>query len=256
MRNKPMKTTLMISLLSLCLCPALFAAATVSGQIPTDGYPKLAEKIDMIWQYEKQKYLGAKEVVDPEIYFSPFRREVESADWITWQNNWIRNNPYIWLDWTEVTGENAPKVITTDWVDAHLADLFPFPKTFRAFHYDNTNRIQIDANTTFLPFYVNDPYGQKADNVGFGFYTTAHELLHYTLEQKGIPGKIHHCLFVTQRVGKLTLIQDLAQFLVDKKISSSYVRIMGADREIDFDPCGQLSAEEQALAKKYAGELP
>jgi hypothetical protein len=161
----------------------------------------------------------------------------------------------IWADWTKIQGRKAPAVITREWVQQH-PDLFPFPKTFLAFHYDGTNRIQINPEPTFLHFFTNDPYGIKRDQVGFGYYSAGHELMHYTMEQRGIPGRLHHCLFITPRAGKSTLMEEVAQFLIDKNISSSFVMFMGAQKEKDFDPCGQLSAEEKAQVKNLAAELP
>ncbi|MGZ3692850.1 MAG: hypothetical protein ACXWQO_01280 [Bdellovibrionota bacterium] len=251
-----MKLLQMVGMVSLLIPSAAMAGATVHGDAPLFEYPGLQEKIDRTWQYEKKKYLADKEVKDPEIYFFPFDRAQESAEWVTWQNNWILENPAIWLDWTQIEGNNAPKEITKDWVQQNIVKLFPFPKTFRAFHYDGTNRIQISAGTTFLPYYVNDPYGMKVDNIGFGFYTAAHEMLHYTFEQRGIPGRLHHCIFISERPNKKTPIQDAVQFLLDQKISNPYAMFMGADKENDFNPCGALSKDEQALAHKYLLELP
>lgn len=245
-----------LPLLPLLLQASLaHAGATVHGNAPLAQYPRLEAKIDETWQYQKGKYLGGRSVPDPEIYFFSFVRAEESPEWVEWQNGWIGENPQIWLDWTKVSGKSVPAVVTKEWLAQH-PDLFPFPKTFRAFHYDGTNRIQIDPQTTFLPFYVNDPYGVKSDQIGFGFYTAAHELMHYTLERRGIPGRVHHCLFVAPREGKLTLMQDAAQFLVDRKISNPYVRFMGADKEQDFGPCSALTPDEKALVGRYAEELP
>jgi len=238
--------------------PAFSAGLSVHGNAPLEQYPGLQEKLDKVWQYEKNKYLsGDKAVADPEIHFYAFVREEESPEWVAWQNSWIRENPSIWQEWTDINGDGAPKDITNEWIDQHIATLFPFPKTFLAFHYDTTNKIQINPARTFLPFYVNDPYGMQSDRVGMGYYSLAHELLHYTLEQAGVvPTRIHHCLFVTERPGKKTLVQDAAQFLIDQKISSTYVMLWGANKEKDFDPCGHLSAEDRVLVDKFLKVLP
>ena len=39
--------------------------------------------------------------------------------------------------------------ITDEWIGSHIEEVFPFPKTFLAFHYDGTNRIQMNPARTF-----------------------------------------------------------------------------------------------------------
>ena len=122
-----------LSILSLLFTASASAGGLrVHGDGPLGEYPGLESKLDQIWQYEKQKYPG-KDVADPEIFFFPFVREQETPEWVAWQNSWIRANPSIWQDWVEINGDKAPKEITPEWIDEHIATLFPFPKTFRAF---------------------------------------------------------------------------------------------------------------------------
>jgi hypothetical protein len=230
----------------------------VRGNAPFFEYQGLQEKLERIWHYERQKYLrpGAADA-DPEIHFYPFAREKESPEWVAWQNSWIRENPSIWKEWVFIRGDQAPAEITREWVDEHIASLFPFPKIFLAFHYDGTNKIQMDPERTFLAFYVNGPNGMKADHAGMGYYSAAHELLHYTLERRGVlPTRIHHCLFIAERPGKRTPIQDAVQFLIEQGIASDFAMAMGANREKDLDPCQALNAEDLALVRQYADELP
>ena len=273
----------LVASLHLFCSGLVFGADSVvlGGNAPLQEYPGLNDKINQTWQYEKGKYLssyfagnlaGSVEggrasshannpaydlaVKAPEIYFGAFDRREESPEWILWQNQWILDNPSIWADWAKISHVNVPQPVTREWAESHLDAYFPFPKNFRAFHYDQTNRIQVNPAVTFLPFYVNDPYGVKKDSIGFGYYNVAHEMLHYALERKGIPVRIHHCLFVTERKGKQTIIEDAVQFLIDHQISSDFAMTMGADKEGGLDPCGQLTAEEKSLVEKFSKELP
>lgn len=126
----------------------------------------------------------------------------------------------------------------------------PDEATFLEFHYAGTNRIQVSPSRTFLRYYQNDPYGMKSETVGYGFYVTTHEMLHYVLESDGIPGRLHHCLFISEKNGH-SLMSDLTQYLIDQKISAPLVRNVGFDFEKGLMPCEALSPEDRALVQQY-----
>ncbi len=239
------------------LLPLLSGSAlgqvTLSGEVPYFESPGIQQKLDRIWEHEAQTYLlrpkTARNTPAPEIVFFEFDKAGESTDWQSWQKNWIRDNPAIWLDWTKINGI-PPEQVTQSWIDQHVDTLFPFPPTFLAFHYDHTNRIQLSPSHTFLRYYQNDPYGVKSETVGYGFYVVSHEMMHHVLEQDGIPGPLHHCLFVTERNGR-TLMQEMAKYLIDQKISSTFIQNFGYEAEKSMNPCFYLTKEEQEEAKQY-----
>lgn len=245
----------LVALLVLAM-PAL-ADVTLVGDVPNYEIRNLQSNLDRIWQHEKATYLyaaNAQNLVPPEIGFFAFQREKEQTDWQSWQKDWIRENPSIWLDWTQISGLPA-QALTKDWIDEHIDTIFPFPVTFLAFHYDHTNRIQISPAQTFLRFYVNNPYGFKEETVGYGFYVASHEMLHYVLENDGIPGRLHHCLFVSEKNGH-SLMGDIAHYLIQEKISSSMVEKVGLESEQGMMPCDQLTPDEQAQVRQIMAESP
>jgi len=236
--------------------PAL-AEVTLVGNVPNFEIAHLQEKIDQIWSYEKATYLfkpEAQSLVPPEIGFYPFERDLKDSEWKAWQKDWIRDNPAVWLDWTVINHMPA-QALTSNWISEHIDTVFPFPSTFLAFHYDNTNRIQINPARTFLAFYVNDPYGIKRDTVGNGFYSAAHEMLHYILENDGIPGRLHHCLFISEKNGH-SLMGDMTKYLIAQNISAPLIEKVGLMSEQGMMPCEQLSTEERAQVRKVMDESP
>ena len=233
--------------------PTTFADVKLSGNVPSLELPNLQQKINQIWQHEAETYLLAPKSFaaqqPPEINFYEFDRAKESTEWQAWQNQWILNNPSVWLDWTQINGIPQSQ-ITPEWIAANVTKLFPFPVTFLAFHYDGTNEIQVSPSRTFLRFYQNDGYGVKQETTGYGYYTAAHEMMHYTLAQDGIPDRLHHCLFVSEKNGH-TLMGDMADYLISAKIVAPIIRNWGYEAERSMLPCDQLSADDLALVKQY-----
>jgi hypothetical protein len=248
------RTSLALVILSLLAIAPARAAISLHGNLPLEQEPGFEEKINQIWDYEKGHYLDSTpDAVDPDLYFFPFDRSQESADFVSWQNDWILKNPSVWTDYKKATGFDPPATVTLDWMQQN-PDILPFPKAFVGLHYGGTDRMQIDPQVAFLQYFQPDGMGRESDLIGFGYYVTAHELLHYAFEQRGIPGRIHHCLFVASRPGKPTIMEELAQFLIDNKISNQVIMFTGARDEGNH--CLPLSAADQALVNRYAAELP
>lgn len=156
----------------------------------------------------------------PVIYFSPFDPEQQDERWTEWQKDWSAEHKSVWADYRcEFLGQ-CDGVVSDEWIFENIAKAFPFPPHFLAYHYDDTNRIQINPKRTFYAYMQNDQYGIKRDFVGYGYYVTAHEMLHYTLEKKGIEPRLHHCLFVSPNRDNKSLVDRVAQFLIDEGVSS------------------------------------
>ena len=236
-------------------CGATFpaqGAVLLSGHAPTFELPGLQQKLDRVWEFEAKTYLtgsrGVANVSPPEIGFYEFVRDEEAEDWRLWQRNWILTNLEVWKNWTEFHGFDSGQV-NESWVAQHVDEIFPFPAVFLAFHYDGTNRIQISPARTFLRFYQNGPNGLKSDTTGYGYYAAAHEFMHYVLERNGIPGRLHHCMFVLENRGT-TRMEEITKFLIASKIAAPIIERFAYIPEVAMDPCGSLNESDRAEAKR------
>jgi hypothetical protein len=92
-----------------------------------------------------------------------------------------------------------------------------------------------------MTFWQQGPYGPPAaDLVGYGYYVTGHEMMHYVLENNGIPIPTHHCLYVTPDAAGNTLMGSLTDFLIERGYASFPVRRYGYDQEVALKPCARL----------------
>ncbi len=210
---------------------------TLRGDVPVDDIPDIQQRSNEIWSYLARHLDLQGHARLPIIHFDPFDRNVQSPDWTAWQKEWTRTHPVIWRDWTALRSTNVHAAsgipenvsrwpherfphpaplpegdkerathdfhahtrteISDQWIESNIDEIFPFPGNFLAFHYDGTNRIQINPNRTFRSSIQIDPYGVRRDLDGYGYYSVGHEMLHYALEIKGIvPTKLHHCLML------------------------------------------------------------
>ena len=112
------------------------------------------------------------------------------------------------------------------------------PKSFVAFHYDNTNKIQIDPQNAFLQYY----HSQYGDLIGMGFYIMGHEMMHYAFQEKNIlPSSTHHCLFLLPLLNYgQSVMQVLSNFLILNHLSSQVIRIQGLRKEQFSRPCRDI----------------
>ena len=83
----------------------------------------------------------------------------------------------------------------------------------RGFHYEWTNIIQINP-LIFVNSFIADHLGRKTIPAGAGFYVLGHEMMHVAFELKGIPGPLHHCLFITGGYA-----ERLAQYVSEKNLA-------------------------------------
>jgi hypothetical protein len=200
------------------------AQVVMQGNVPSLELPGLQAKIDKVWQYESKTYFGNGTLAPPALYFSRFTIEDETPEWEDW--------------------------LTKDWIQAHLEAIQSFPLTVLAFHYANTNKIQINPNTTFLRFYQNNPYGMKEDTVGYGYYIASHEMMHYVMENRGIPGRLQDCLFISNKPNGTSLMSDMAEYLINEKISGFLIRTVGVQAEKGIAPCEALTADEREQVRQ------
>ncbi|MGA7979937.1 MAG: hypothetical protein WCA32_06880 [Chromatiaceae bacterium] len=233
-------------------------SVSLTGDVPLRDFPNIQEKADEIWSYLVRKLRLGSDVAAPYIYFHSFDKRTQSRQWTTWQKEWTRLHPQIWRDWTKLTRKGTRVEITKEWIDSNIDEIFPFPVSFLAFHYDGTNRIQINPSRTFGASVQNDPYGLRRDLNGQGYYSLSHEMLHYALEAKGIgPTRLHHCLFIHTAAGddSKPVMEDLADHLLDKRVISITAKLMGLRSERYFDPCRSLTEAEMSRVEEMVSAV-
>jgi hypothetical protein len=234
-------------MLAMLTAQAGHASVKLSGDVPSIDFPGLQGKIDRIWEYERQTFLGSKEVAEPEISFYVFIRARESKEWIEFQSQWLAAHADILKGWiAQATSQNS-----AEWVAAHVDKNFPFPADFRGLFYADTNQLQISPSYSFYRYYQNGPDGMKRDQVGYGYYSTAHEMLHYVFAAKGIPLPLHHCLFITATDGGQSPMEVMTDFLIREKLSPMAVRMFGYQEEMGANACADLTPEQREQLKTW-----
>ncbi len=202
--------------------------------LAVQSYPLLEDQISKIWDFVQVNANLTFSPPPPVIYFAPFIFEKEDLEWIQWQKIWITTHPSIWEDWRANNPEATPP---------HNGN--PFPSNFYAFSYDGTNRIQVNPYRTFIP-----------NIVGSGYYVVGHELHHYALEQLGLPGELHHCLFLKQRnENRKSLMDSLADFLVINKISGALLYNKNLNDERQLNPCARLTPGQIILVEENLNKI-
>ena len=247
-----MKFLFVLTLFTTSLCNA--APPDIQGADLSYTHPHYREKLAQIWNFIQSDLaqLGNKEIVPPVLHLEPFERAKQSSAFTAWQNDWMIHHASVWLEWTKIPNMNKQD-ISEDWIRAHIGTIYPFPPAFRGFHYYGTNHLHVNPNTTYLAYLQSDPYGNKTDYTGYGYYVSGHEMTHYALAQRGIPDKLHHCIFVS---GPSSLMLRLANFLEKKSlVAAPMLEFLGLQQEISMAPCAQLTAEERAEALRLAREL-
>lgn len=212
------------------------------GALKDYNYPGLEDHIAQTWNYVKIA-TGLNVPADaPTINFEPFIFAKENPTWLESQKQWIQNHPEIWDDWNKASNGKAPEEAGN-----------PFTKNFAAFEYYGTSNIQVNPEFSFIPYYKYDDQGIEHDVVNLGYYTVGHELHHYALTLMGVPIRLHHCIFVSERGStEKPFMEGLSDFLIDNKISSYLARFRGSDTETMMTPCRDLSAEDQQAAADWA----
>ena len=225
---------------------------TVVTGTPPEGYPNFEKNLADIWVFVRGMAGASPTLPPPRVHFAAFDPAKQDPEWTRWQAEWTARRDDIFAAWLcSVPGrkkypEATPLCAQTEkdrvaFVAAHPAVRaeYPFPPEFRAFHYDGTGVIQVNPETTYLPYLQTGPDGVRKDYVGYGYYVTGHEMLHYALESVGVPGPTHHCLFVTKRPETGTSpMEDLAAFLQDRTLAGFAVRRYGLQQEEQLRPCG------------------
>jgi hypothetical protein len=245
------------------------------GQVPTEEYPAVQSKSDRIWSYLVERFALSARAPTPTVQFQPFDLARQSPGWSAWQKDWIRTHPAIWRDWSAVqparlTTAISPEVppdVSPEWINSHIDSVFPFPRNFVAFHYDGTNRIQIDPRRAFIDSMQVFIDGERRGRSGQGFYSLGHEMLHYALELRGVEQKkLHHCLMLyTERKGDTTsaltpalmpaLMEEVADHLVEEQIIAPIARLRGLRTEHSLRPCNRLTDEELAQVADFRARL-
>lgn len=215
------------------------------GSIEETQYPELELTIGKIWDFiiKKTNLLSFhQDFSAPMIYFSPFIFSKEEPHWLQEQRNWIKNHPEIWDDYLKAHPDNQSPAEPGN----------PFPVQFAGFQYYETNLIQVNPEIVFLPYIQNSPQGIPQDLVRFGYYSVGHELYHYALNLIGVPVKLHHCIFVSERnLTQQDFSSELADYLIEENISSFFVKKRGSQTERILDPCSYLNETEKNEAAQW-----
>lgn len=221
---------------------------SLRGDVPGAAFPDIQAKADRIWRrIASRLHLGADHP-PPSVHFHPFDRKAQPDAWTGWQKDWLRSHPLIWSDWKALVGSTGSDEVSPDWIDSEIDRVMPFPSSFLAFHYTDTNQIQMNPSRTFRASLRFDQQGQLYDSDGRGYYSMAHEMVHYGLELKGIVStKLHHCLmlYTSGESEERSLMEAVAGFLVESEIIAISAGILGLRNERLFAPCSELTAEER-----------
>lgn len=243
-----MKIMLLAALLASA-APARGQGPILTGDVPNS--PQLAARLAETWEFVKVLGGAPADLPPPAIYFMQFDPKKQDPAWTAWQKDWASRDPQILVDWVcSQAGrakhpEPVAKGLCADpakvrvWLAAHpeVNDDYPFPPTFRAFHYDGTDRIQVNPYTTYTGVIMQ---AISLEGLGYGYYVTGHEMLHYVLDRKGVPGATHHCLFVTPQADGKSYMAKLADFLIEEKGYAHFMaRRLGHDAEVSLNPCGK-----------------
>lgn len=231
------------------LAPTALPAVTGA---PPDGYANFEDNLAGIWVFVRGLAGASPTLEPPRIHFAAFDPGKQDPEWSRWQADWTSKRDDIFGAWlcsgpgrkkypeaTPLCSKGEAALVA--FVNAHpqVRSEFPFPPEFRAFHYDGTGVIQVNQESTYLPHLQTGPDGRRRDYVGYGYYVTGHEMMHYALESVGVPGPSHHCLFVTKRPETGTsYMEDLVTYLQDAGIAGFAVRRYGLQQEEMLDPCG------------------
>lgn len=226
----------------------------LEGSFPAGAnFPGREEHIAAVWEFVQTLGGPPLRLAPPVIHFSRFDPAAQDPAWTAWQRSWSAGQTQIWTDWlcgaagrrrlpeAAAGGACGSPAAAAAYVAAHpeVRAEYPFPAQFRAFHYDGTNRIQIDPGTTFLAHYQNGPDGLPRDFTGYGYYVAGHEMLHYALESRGVPGPEHHCLFVTKGADGTSFMDRLAAFVASRGLGTEFaLRRYGVSQEESLSPCG------------------
>lgn len=245
-----MKKALLAVLLA-CAANARAAGPVLTGDVPNS--PRLEARLSEVWEFVKVLGGAPEDLPPPTVYFMAFDPAKQDPAWTKWQKDWAARDPQILVDWVcSYAGrakhpEPVDKGLCADpakvrvWLAAHpeVNDDYPFPPAFRAFHYDGTDRIQVNPATTYTGVIMQ---AIPLEGLGYGYYVTGHEMLHYVLDRKGVPGATHHCLFVTPRADGKSYMERLADFLIEEKGYAHFMtRRLGLDAEISLNPCGKTA---------------
>ncbi|MDE0518912.1 MAG: hypothetical protein OXH36_05090 [Bdellovibrionales bacterium] len=231
-------------------------SVTLRGDVPFFEFPHLQKQSNSIWAFIKRTLNLPPEVPPPVIYFFPFEKEKQDQHLTVWQRQWLENNSLIWMEYIRHE-KISPSTITPEWIANFLENSLPFPKNFIAYHYENTNYIQLNPKRVFFSYYQNDPYGVKKDMVGLGFYIMGHEMLHYAFQEKKIfPPENDHCLFTLPLLpNQQSVLGALSSFLIDNEISFSSVKLLGLKKDESLQPCRDktdLPSLQKATALKLS----
>ncbi|MBI3552149.1 MAG: hypothetical protein HY077_06495 [Elusimicrobia bacterium] len=223
----------------------------LSGDYAAELWDRDRAVIGEVWEFVKTLGQAPAGLPAPTIYFSQFDLSKQSTDWTRWQKAWSASHPDVFFDWLcNYSGQSkfpeprqnglcADPSRFKGWLAAHpeIKDEYPFPKTFRAFHYDGTDRIQINPYTTYEGSILQ---GIALKGLGLGYYVTGHEMLHYVLDSRGVPGPTHHCLYVTPGPDGRAPMEKLALFLIAKGYANPIVERFGFEAEKGLGPCRVL----------------
>lgn len=229
----------------------------VQGKDLSWTHPDYRKIISNIWFYVARDLakLPLNKVPAPKLQLEPFSRAEQSPEFTLWQNEWIINNISVWMEWTEIVGVPREK-ITKQWVRERINEIYPFPVTFRGMHYDGTGVVQVNPDTTYLSMVTPDQNRTTwRDYVGYGYYVTGHEFMHYALSKKGVPDILHHCIYVISVDGKPSLMERLNNRLINSGVAGALLPRYGVNQETQLTPCTQLNTQQVGDSARYAKEL-
>src|SRR5690606_26590473 len=106
------------------------------------GFYGVDDRLQAIWEEVKRLTGLSGGHPAPRVHLQTFELERLDPDFRKWQKEWTRSNYNIWKDWFGARDIE----ITQEWINTNIDSIYPFPKTFLAFHYDGTNVIQINPN--------------------------------------------------------------------------------------------------------------
>lgn len=230
----------------------------VNPEVLHQDFIDLQPNLNKIWLYIRDHLISPTPITPPPyIYFASFSEDSQDPSWNEWQRIWIESSPTIWKDWfcdnswSALERKECEIRITPLWIGRLIEEkVFPFSSHSTSFHYQGTNRIQINDRLTFYARFERGPDGVRKDLIGAGYYAAAREMLNYYLEQRGIKSPhLRRCLFVSDRLSAPPLMSQVTDYLTEA-FATAQVRQWNYLPEVSLSPCSRLSEEELAALEK------